>query len=48
MTKNTPPRPAMKATPMVSMDRYQMPFMYSGRPIKAPRFQFSTPVLKLM
>ena len=29
---------------MVNSDRYQMPFMYSGSPTSAPRFQLSTPL----
>ncbi len=47
MINAMPPRPAMKPTPIVMSDRYQMPFMYSGRPISAPRFQFDTPVFRL-
>ena len=45
MMKAMPPRPAIKPTPIVIKDRYQMPFMNSGMPISSPRFQFETPVL---
>jgi hypothetical protein len=41
MTKENPPLPEMKPTPTVMREIYQIPFMYSGIPIDAPRFQFS-------
>ncbi len=44
MMNAIPPRPAMKPTPMVISDRYQMPFMNSGMPISSPIFQLETPV----
>ena len=39
--KLSPPLPAMNPTPMVISDTSQMPFMYSGMPIKAPRSKYS-------
>ena len=48
MINAMPPRPAMKPTPTVISDRYQMPFMYSGMPINTPRSQSETPVLMVV
>ena len=45
--KKKPPFPARNATPTVSSDTYQIPFMYSGIPIWAPRFHCSNPVDRL-
>ena len=42
MINAMPPRPAMKPTPIVMSDRYQMPFMYSGMPISAPSSSWNT------
>ncbi len=41
--KKKPPFPAMKAIPTVSSEMYHTPFMYSGSPTSAPRFQYSNP-----